>query len=145
MRSVIAGFNCTKKSKTLIFGNPGSVIKPLILNGDEIEIVTKWRYLGTTIVSGKYLSFSAKSELRAFYCSANSLVSAKAKPDEMVLMSLLFTICVPITILAINISTALKCHNLLNCNRREMIFFPKFASLKNLSNETELVPVSLFV
>ena len=49
------------------------------------------------------------------------------------------------TILAINISTALKCHNSLNFNRREMIFFSKFASSKNLSNETKLVPVSLFV
>ena len=49
------------------------------------------------------------------------------------------------TILAINISTALKCHNSLNFNRSEMIFFSKFASSKNLSNETKLVPVSLFV
>ena len=45
------------------------------------------------------------------------------------------------TILAINISTALKCHNSLNFNRREMIFFSKFASSKNLLNETKLVPV----
>ena len=49
------------------------------------------------------------------------------------------------TILAINMRTALKCHNSLNFDRREMIFFSKFASSKNLSNETKLVPVSLFV
>ena len=46
-----------------------------------------------------------------------------------------------VTILAINISTALKCHNSLNFNCRRMIFFSKFASSKNLSNETKLVPV----
>ena len=49
------------------------------------------------------------------------------------------------TILAIKIRTALKCHNLLNFNRSEMIFFSKFASSKDLSNETKLVPVSLSV
>ena len=49
------------------------------------------------------------------------------------------------TILAINIRTALKCHSSLNFSRSEMIFFSKFASSKNLSNETKLVPVSLFV
>ena len=90
-----AEFNLTKKSKTLIFGNPGPIVKPLTLNGNEIDIVTEWRYLGTTILSGKSFSFSAKSELRAFYCSANSLLSAKIKPNESVLMSLLFSICVP--------------------------------------------------
>ena len=52
-----------------------------------------------------------------------------------------------ITILAINIRTALNCHNSFNFNRNGMIFFSfwKFASLKNLSNETKLAPVSLFV
>ena len=49
------------------------------------------------------------------------------------------------TILVINIWTALKCHSSLNFSHNEMIFFSKFASLKNLSNETKLVPVSSFV
>ena len=55
-------------------------------------------------------------------------------------------ICID-TILAINIRTALKCHNSLNFFffRIELIFFSKFASLKNLSNETKLVSVSVFV
>ena len=79
-----------KKSKTLISGNPGSTFKPLLLNGNQIDIVNEWRYLGTTIVPGKSLSFSAKSKLRAFYSSANSLLSAKLKPDNTVLMHLLF-------------------------------------------------------
>ena len=50
-----------------------------------------------------------------------------------------------VTILAIKIQTALKCHNLLNSNRSELNFFSKFASPKDLSNETKLVPVSLSV
>ena len=51
----------------------------------------------------------------------------------------------PNTILAINIRTALNCHNLLDFNRSGMIYFSKFTSSKNLSNEIKLVPVSLFV
>ena len=103
----------TKKSKTMIFGNPGSYIKPLLLNGNVIDIVTEWRYLGTTILSGKSFSFSAKSELRAFYCSANSLLSAKIKPNEPVLMSLLFSVCVPTITYAseVKVFSNLKMHS----------------------------------
>ena len=127
----------TKKSKTLIFGNPGSVIKPLNLNGNEIEIVAEWRYLGTTIVSGKYLSFSAKFELRAFYCSANSLLSAKAKPDEMVLMSLLFTICVPTITYASEVkefssAEMHSCHVAMNDAIRRIFGYNRWESIRTL-------------
>ena len=80
-------FNLTfnaKKSKTMIMGNRRNCIKPLSLNGTSIDITTEWRYLGTTLVAGKELSFSARSELRSFYCSVNSLLSAQRKPNESV-------------------------------------------------------------
>ena len=133
-------FNLTfnaKKSKTLIFGNPGSVIKPLILNGNEIEIVTEWRYLGTTIVSGKSFSFSAKSELRAFYCSANSLLSAKIKPNESVLMSLLFSICVPTITYASEVkefssSEMYSCHVAMNDAIRWIFGYNRWESIRTL-------------
>ena len=44
-----------------------------------------------------------------------------------------------------HIRTASKCHNSLNFNRNMRWFFLKFASSKNVSVETKLVPVSLFV
>ena len=126
-----------KKSKTLIFGNPTSTIKPLILNGNEIDIVTKWRYLGTTIVSGKSLSFSAKSELRNFYCSANSLLSAKLKPDETILMHLLFSICVPTISYASEIkqfssSEMHSCNVAMNNAIRRIFGYNRWESIRSL-------------
>ena len=133
-------FNLTfnaKKSKTLIFGNPGSTIKPLILNGNQIDIVNEWRYLGTTIVSGKSLSFSAKSELRAFYCSANSLLSAKLKPDDTVLMHLLFSICVPTITYASEIkqfsnAEMHSCHVAMNNAIRRIFGYHRWESIRIL-------------
>ena len=86
-----------KKSKTMLFGQFKNIdVAPLYLNGQPIDYVTEWVYLGTTIVAGKVFSFSPKKELRSFYRSVNSILSSIRKANEMVLMRLLYSICVPI-------------------------------------------------
>ena len=53
----------TKKSKVLIFGNVKDIpVSPLTLNSQQIEFVHEWAYLGTTIVSGREISFAHTSE-----------------------------------------------------------------------------------
>ena len=52
-------------------------------------------YLDVTIVSGAKLSFSCKKELSNFYRSFNCLLSAVRKPNELVMMNLLYSNCVP--------------------------------------------------
>ena len=58
--------------------------------------MNEWKYLGVTVVSGKSLSFSARPALSSFYRAVNSIFSVLRKPDEVVLMNLLYTNCVPI-------------------------------------------------
>ena len=58
--------------------------------------MNEWKYLGVTIVSGKCISFSARPALSSFYRAVNSIFSVLQKPDEIVLMNLLYTNCVPI-------------------------------------------------
>ena len=84
-----------KKSKTLLFGNTKCVINPLVLNNQPLEFVSQWKYLGTTIVAGKNVTFSSQSELSTFYRSFNSLFSSHQKPNELVYMKLLYANCVP--------------------------------------------------
>ena len=72
------------------------VIDPLILYNTPLEFVPNWTYLGATIVSGASLTFSCKKELSNFYRSFNSLLSSNQKPDELVLMNLLYSNCVPV-------------------------------------------------
>ena len=86
-----------KKSKVLIFGNAKSdSICNLVLNDKCLDFVDEWKYLGVTVVSGKNLSFSARPVLSSFYRAVNSIFSVLRKPDEMVLMNLLYSNCVPI-------------------------------------------------
>ena len=86
-----------KKSKILIFGNATKdQFSALTLNGNPLQFVSEWKYLGVTVSAGPKLSFSAKPALSAYYRAVNSILSVLRKPDEIVLMNLLFTNCVPI-------------------------------------------------
>ena len=80
----------------MIFGNmKGKTITPLTLYNKPLEFVSQWTYLGSTIVAGVSLSFSCRKELSNFYRSLNSLLTSVQKPDELVLMHLMYTNCVP--------------------------------------------------
>ena len=126
-----------KKSKTMIIGNHRNTITPLSLNGTSIDIVTEWRYLGTTLVAGKELSFSARSELRSFYCSVNSLLSAQRKPNEVVLMNLLYSKCVPIVTYAAQVKSFKyadmhACQVALNDAIRRIFGYNRWESIRSL-------------
>ena len=85
-----------KKSKALLFGKWPDSVNNLYLNEQPVEFVHEWKYLGCTVVSGKEFSFNAKPHLRSFYCAVNSLFGAVRRPNDLVLMKLLYTKCVPI-------------------------------------------------
>ena len=126
-----------KKSKTMLFGNQRNSVKPLSLDGTTIDIVSEWRYLGTTIVAGKELSFSARSELRSFYCSVNSLLSAQRMPNEAVQMNLLYTMCVPIITYASEVKSYKyvdmhACHVALNDAIRRIFGYNRWESIRSL-------------
>ena len=74
----------------------GKEFSPLSLYNNPLEFVPSWTYLGVTIVSGVSLTFSCKKELSNFYRSFNSLLSSNQKPDELILMNLLYSNCVPV-------------------------------------------------
>ena len=51
--------------------------------------------MGVTVTSGARLAFSHKPPLSTFYRAANSILSSMRKPNEPVLMKLLYSNCVP--------------------------------------------------
>jgi hypothetical protein len=91
-----------KKTKTVVFGKNPLKVTPanLTLNGEKIEFVSEWKYLGATVCnnSTSYANFmfSAQEDLRKFYGATNVILSATRKPDKNVLLHLLYTNCVPI-------------------------------------------------
>ena len=69
---------------------------PLFLNESELEFVSEYKYLGVVLSSDKGLCFPATSTVRSFHRAANSILHGRVKPDQHVLMRLLFSNCVPI-------------------------------------------------
>ena len=76
-----------KKSKVFLFGKVKNLtIDALMLDNKPIEVVSEWKYLGTTITSGRNMSFSTDQN-STFYRSFNSVMSAIQKPNSLVLMN----------------------------------------------------------
>ena len=111
----------SSKSKTLIFGPAHDKITPapLYLANSIVEYVTEWKYLGCLIIAGKETVFKSRNNIAAFRRSANSIVTSIKKPNEHVLMMLLYTFSVPILTYACEVkqfscTEMRECHVALN-------------------------------
>ena len=67
----------------------------MIFNGQSVDFVKEWRYLGFDLVAGDTLAYSATRSLISFYRTSNCLINVIYKPSEEVLMRLLYSYCVP--------------------------------------------------
>ena len=140
-------FNC-KKSKALFFGK--QLVKPSIhLNGEAIEFVDTWKYLGCSINSRPSLSFSIKPNLCSYYASTNSILKCVGKPSEHVLMNLLYSHCVPNLTYCAEVKTLSandmqKCNVALNDSIRYIFSFNRWEStrfLRQLFNRPNIVEI----
>ena len=125
----------------MIFGGmKGKFISPLSLYNQSLEFVSQWRYLGATIIEGTTLTFSCKQELSNFYRSLNCLLSAIHKPNELVLMNLLYSNCVSgLTHAAeVKIITNAEMHNCnvaLNDGIRRIFSYNRWESTRHLRQQ----------
>jgi hypothetical protein len=129
-----------KKTKVMMFGNLSKQVPSLLplKSGDcNIEFVDTWRYLGFFINSGVSFSFTAKNDLRSFYRASNSILNVLRKPNEQILMSLLYTNCVPI----ISYGSGVKqfssremsqCNTAINDAIRKVFTFNRWESVRTL-------------
>ena len=129
-----------KKSKALLFGKITSPIRAPVLNGDEIAFVDMWKYLGCSIVAGPRLTFSIKSELCAFYSSTNSILKSVMKPNELVLMNLLYSHCVPnlsycAEVKELSATSMSKCNVALNDSIRYIFSYNRWESTRFLRQQ----------
>ena len=105
-----------KKSKSMIFGSTNNkLINPLYLNNEPIDFVSQWTYLGTTIVAGTEVLFTCRSDLAKFYRSFNSIFSSVHKPNDLVLMTLLYSNCVPNLVYAAEVKS-ISSREMHDCN-----------------------------
>ena len=69
----------------------------------DINSISVWKYLGTTIVSQRGLSYSSEEDLKNFYRAANLVLNVVNAPNETIQMHLLHTNCAPILVYACGI------------------------------------------
>ena len=103
-----------KKSKNMLFGKKHPLIA-LRLNGKEIEWVESWPYLGVTIKSHTGFNCCIDYKVKAFYRSANGILRIEGRSNEMVMLQLLETYCLPILtygIEAIHVANRDECRRL---------------------------------
>ena len=83
-------------AKNLSFGKCPSPLHCLKLNGSPIDWVEKWRYLGVSLIHGPRFGCCIDDAVRKFYRAANSILRVDGRSNDLVMLSLLETHCVPV-------------------------------------------------
>ena len=128
-----------KKSKLMTFGrsHKDAFLCPITINEETIESVSEWRYLGVTLTGGNRLGFSARPDLNSFFRAVNSIVGALKGAHEHVLLTLIYSNCVPILSYACAVkeyssSDMSDCNVAMNGALRRVFGFKQWQSIRLL-------------
>ena len=91
------------KSKLMYFGKPVNISFKIAFNGNEVEWASEWKYLGVTLRSGKIFSCSVTDRIKKFYRCANSIFRIEGHSNDIVMLCLIESHCVPLLTYAIKI------------------------------------------
>ena len=112
-------------------------LKPIYMNGKQVDYVDTVTYLGTKIVSDGGFGFSSTDDLLSFYRSANSILNSLHKPTDAVLIRLLYANCIP----TLTYACAIKeypskqmqdCNTAVNDAICKIFSFHRWESIRNL-------------
>ena len=93
-----------RKSKLMYFGKRCTDLFIPSLNGTPLEWVDSCKYLGLYLVSSQFLKCSATERIKKFYKFANAIFRIEGRSDDLTMLSLVETHCVPILTYGIEIS-----------------------------------------
>ena len=93
-----------RKSKLMYFGKRCSDLFTPSLNDTPIEWVDSCVYLGVRLVSSKYFKCSANDRIKKFYKCANAIFRIEGRSDDITMLSLVETHCVPILAYGIEVA-----------------------------------------
>ena len=85
-----------KKTKNIVFGSKVPPSHRIRLFGTEIPWENRCKYLGVTLVSGKSFGCCTQETTRKFYRALNSIIRIEGRSDDMVMLRLLESHCIPI-------------------------------------------------
>ena len=112
-------------------------LSPLFLNNLPLEIVSQYKYLGVIFQAAKQLSFASTGVIRSFHRAANSILFSRVKPNQNVLMKLLYANCVPIISYACAVrdfsaADMYRCHVAVNNAIRRIYSFAVWQSIRHI-------------
>ena len=79
----------------MYFGKKAEVNFILKLNGTPVQWVQEWKYLGVTLKQGKVFNCAIRDTVKKFYRSLNAILRVEGRSDDMILLQLLESHCVP--------------------------------------------------
>ena len=91
----------SKKTKNMYFGQTCSLDYKIMLNGNPIDWINEWKYLGVVLKSGRRFGCSVTERVKSFYRSLNAILRVDGRSDDMVLLRLLEARCVPLITYAV--------------------------------------------
>ena len=136
---VICVLSLIRRSRKILFFGKSykEALFPISIGNAPLDYVQEWKYLGTTIVSGKNLSFSARSDLSSFFRATNSIITALPGAHAHVTLQLLYSNCVPILSYASEVkefsaSDMSNCNMAMNSAMRRVFGFTDWRSIRVL-------------
>ena len=93
------------KTKNMVFGKKTSNLCSLMLDGNPIQWVDTWKYLGVTLQSHSSFNCSIDERLKSYYRCLNSILRIDGRSNELIMLRLLETHCVPILTYCIEVTS----------------------------------------
>ena len=93
-----------KKSKLIYFGKKCENLFVPKLNGRPLEWKDSWNYLGINVIGGKKFGCSATERIKKFYRCANAIFRIDGRSDEMIMLKLVESHCIPILTYGMEVS-----------------------------------------
>ena len=93
-----------QKSKLMYFGSRCTDLFKPSLNSTPIEWVETCKYLGVCLVSSRFFKCSISDRIHKFYKCANAIFRIEGRSDDLTMLSLVETHCVPILTYGIEIA-----------------------------------------
>ena len=75
----------------------------MTLDGAEIQWEDEWSYLGVTLKSGITFGCTVSARIKKFYRCANAILRIDGRSDDLIMLQLVETHCVPLLTYAIEI------------------------------------------
>ena len=126
-----------KKTKNMFFGKRHN-LPALSLDGNDIEWVDSWKYLGVTLRSHKHFNCSIDEKVKSFYRCANAILRIDGRSNEIVMLQLLESQCVSILTYAIEVITVADRDERRRLRVAYNSIFRKLFGYRNWESVTEL-------